>query len=257
MLNNSFLLRSICSHHLARETPTMAAQEMEQDMADLFFIVPLLLVSLVFIRFCNIIGFYVFAGTLFYIFYSFVIYSFGVHLNSMFLLYSTILGFSVYAFIILMNLSGTLNVKDWFRDGFPTGITGVYLLLISLMFYFLWLKEIVPALMTDTVPKSVSDYNLLVNPVHVIDLSFALPGMIITAILLMKKKRLGYILAPVSLVFIILLAIALGVMVMAMKQEGVSDDASVAGIFIVLAVISLVFLLIFFSKLQKNRFDCK
>jgi hypothetical protein len=239
----------------ARETPSMAAQGIGQDMADLFFVVPLLLISLVFIRRNNIVAFYIFGGTLFYILYSFVIYSFGVHFNSLFLLYCLTLGLSLYAFILFMNMAGSLNVRDWFHEKMPTGITGIYLLLISMMFYFLWLKEIVPALLTNTIPKSVSDYRLLVNPVHVIDLAVALPGLIIASVLLMKKHRLGYLLAPVALVFIILMAIALAVMVLAMKYKGINEDASVAVIFIVIACISLVFLFSFFRRLQKRTFE--
>jgi predicted membrane channel-forming protein YqfA (hemolysin III family) len=66
----------------------------------------------------------------------------------------------------------------------------------------------------------------------------------------MRKQRLGIILAPISLVFVIILAIALVGMVMMLKIKGVSDDTSIAGIFIILALLSIVQLLVFLKNLE-------
>lgn len=151
-------------------------------------------------------------------------------------------------------------VKDYVKsqDDELSDIAGcflnkLFLLFIAVMFYLLWFKDIIPAIVNNSVPESVSNYNLLVNPVHVIDIAFALPGLIITAILLLKKHHLGYILAPISLVFIINLAIALTGMVIMVKVRGISDDTSVAAIFIILAVISFVFLIFFLRRLKTKK----
>jgi hypothetical protein len=92
-----------------------------------------------------------------------------------------------------------------------------------------------------------------VNPVHVIDISIALPGLILTAILLMKKQRLGYIFTPIALVFIIILAIALAGMVIMTKIRGISDDPSIASIFVILAIISAIFLFAFLKNLKTAK----
>jgi len=88
--------------------------------------------------------------------------------------------------------------------------------------------------------------------VHVIDIAFALPGLIVVAVLLFKKHNLGYIFAPVGLVFTIILTIALVGMVMMLKVKNVSDDTSVAGIFLFLSVISTVLLILFFRTMKKE-----
>jgi len=121
------------------------------------------------------------------------------------------------------------------------------------MFYLLWFKDIIPAIVNNSVPESVSNYNLLVNPVHVIDIAFARPVLIITAILLLKKHHLGYILASISLVFIINLAIALTGMVVMEKIRGISDDISIAVIFVILSVISVLCLILFLRHLKTNK----
>ncbi|MBN2011639.1 hypothetical protein JW960_20080 [candidate division KSB1 bacterium] len=225
-----------------QDAPSMAAQGIGQDMVDLFLVVPLLLSSLFFMLRNNKSAHFILTGTLFYVVYSFFIYSFGVHFNQMFLIYCLTLGVSLYAFILMLYQLGSRDVENWFKEKLPVRSIGILLIVIAVMFYLLWLKDVVPAILAHTVPPSISNYNLLVNPVHVLDLAIALPGLIIAAILLMKKNRFGFILAPVFLVFIIILTMALAGMVLMLNMKAISDDTSLMGVFIVLAIISAGFL---------------
>lgn len=195
----------------------------------------------------------VLAGTLFYIMYSFIIYAFGVHFNQLFLLYCSTLGLSLFAFLILIMELNKQDVKSWFNKSGITKTIGVYFIIVAIMFYLLWFKDVVPAIMNNSVPATVSDYDLLVNPVHVIDIAFALPGLIVVAVLLFKKHSLGYIFAQVGLVFTIILTIALVGMAMILKVKNGSDDTSVAGIFLFLSAINTVLLILFFRTLKKEH----
>lgn len=236
-----------------RDVASMAAQGMGQDVVDLFLVVPILIISLIFLRGGGRLALFIHGGTLFYILYSFIIYAFGVHFNSLFLLYCLVLGLSLYSFILILIRFNKMDVENWFRPGLPIRFIGIYLIIVSALFYLLWLKDVIPSILNNIVPKSVSDYNLLVNPVHVIDMAIALPGLVIAAVLLMKKKRLGYILAPISLVFVVILAIALVGMVVMLKLKGISDDISIAAIFLILALISIVLLWLFMKNLKANN----
>lgn len=236
-----------------RDAASMAAQGAGQDVVDLVFVVPLLVLSLIFMLRNSRIASFIFGGTVFYILYSFCIYAFGVYFNKFFLLYCLILGSSLYLFILVVLELSRMDVHNWFGENVPTKSTGVFLLLIAALFYVLWLKDVIPAILKDTMPKAVSDTNLLVNPVHVLDLAIALPGLALTAVLLMKKRRLGYILAPVLLVFVIILAIALAGMVMMTKVRGIAEEMSIAIIFIVLAVIGIVFLYLFLKNITVTK----
>jgi len=233
----------------ARDSASMAAQGVGQDLVDLFFVVPLLLVSLIFVRRNDRTAYYLFGGTVFYIMYSFIIYGFGVHFNFLFLLYCFILGLSLYLFIlVVLELSG-MDVESWYGPKTPIRFCSIYLILVALMFYALWLKDIVPSLFGNNVSTALAESDLLVNPVHVIDIAFALPGLILAAVFLLRKHRLGYVLAPIALVFIIILAVALTGMVIMLKVRGISEDMSVAGIFVVLAVFSSVLLVLFLKNI--------
>ncbi len=244
---------ALVSSTYERDAPSMAAQGIGQDMVDLFLVVPLLLLSLFLVHRKNRVAYFIFAGTLFYILYSFVIYSLGVHFNRLFLWYCLTLGLSLYAFLLTVIQMNRMEVESWFNPKLPVKIIGGYLIFVAVLFYLLWLKDVVPAILNNTIPQTVSDYHLLVNPVHVLDLSIVLPGLMITAILLIKKHRLGYIFAPITLVFILILTIALIGMVVMLRVKGISDETSVAGIFTVLALISLIFLVLFFRSLKIIR----
>lgn len=168
-------------------------------------------------------------------------------------MYCLMLGSSLYSFILVILELTRMDVQNWFGDRAPIRLTGVYLIFISALFFMLWLKAIIPAVLNDSIPKNVSDYNLLVNPVHVLDLSIVLPGLVVTAILLMKKRRLGFVLAPLMLVFLIILTIALAGMVMMTKARGITEDTSITIIFIVLAVISIVILYHFLKNITVSK----
>ncbi len=226
-----------------RDSASMAVQGMGQDIVDLFLVVPLLLVTLFLTRKNHKASFFIFGGTVFYILYSFFIYTFGVHFNQLFLLYCLTLGTSLYLFLLIIIELNRMNVQTWFSNKIPVKTISVYLIVIAIMFYVIWLKDILPAVLTNSIPESVHDNDLLVNPVHVLDIAFALPGLIIIAILLFKKQKLGFILTPIFLTFIIILAFALIGMVIMSKIKNISDDFSIAVIFVIMAILSTVLLL--------------
>jgi hypothetical protein len=82
-------------------------------------------------------------------------------------------------------------------------------------------------------------------------MAFALPGLIISGILLMKKHSLGYVFTPLSLVFIILMTLALAAMGVIMNVKGINEDLSIVMIFLVISFISTGFLIAFLKKLKR------
>ena len=232
------------------ETVSMAVQGMGQDIFDLFIIVPLLLISMLFAVRGNIKALLAAAGTTFYIMYSFFIYSFGIHFNYLFLFYCFTLGSSFYLFIIYVSELLQPGTENWFESNVPTKSTAIFFSVIAVMFIFLWFSDILPAVFNGSVPASVKNYNLLVNPVHVLDISFVLPGLITLAVMLIKRKKIAFLLSPVLIIFIFLLSLALIAMAVMLIIKNVSEDLSLAGIFSVLAIISLLYLIRYFRSIK-------
>jgi hypothetical protein len=116
----------------------------------------------------------------------------------------------------------------------------------------LWLKDLVPPLVKGEAPAQVMENDYLINPVHAIDLSFVLPGLVIVSILLFRKHPLGMLLTPVVLVFIIILTVALAAMMLVVSSRGIEESAGLVYVFAALAMLSGFILLLFLRSLKKT-----
>ncbi len=194
----------------SNETLNWQEQSRGQDIIDLFLIAPSLLVTSILVFRNKSFAVPLWGGVILYLVYTFVIFCFDIHFNKMFILYCIILGVSFYSFMFFLVTQSGNDFPDEFKKKPVIKFTGIYFLVISSVFLILWLSEILPAVIDNSVPQSLSDAGLVTNPVHVIDLSVILPGIFITGILLLKKRNLGFILVPVLLTFLILMDITIG-----------------------------------------------
>ncbi|MBD0359365.1 MAG: hypothetical protein ICV56_01450 [Nitrososphaeraceae archaeon] len=80
----------------------------------------------------------------------------------------------------------------------------IFLMIIAVLFYFQWLSQDIPAILAYDAPQDVKEIDIPTNPVHVLDLGLFLPAMIITSILLWKKRAMRYLFAAPLLIFSIL-----------------------------------------------------
>ena len=176
-------------------------------------------------------------GCLLYFVYAFAIYAFAVHFNPWFLAYVAVLGLSFYAF------AGTLASVDVERAATPlrdhphrTGASTL-LIAIAVIFGLLWLSEIVPNLVRNTMPAGLAETGLWTNPVHVLDLGFLLPAMFVVGVLLRRQHPLGLLLAVPLLVF----AVTMGIGILVLFALSAMNDlpVSVLGAGIVGAIVIL------------------
>jgi MYXO-CTERM domain-containing protein len=69
----------------------------------------------------------------------------------------------------------------------------------------LWLSEVIPASLTGIPPQSAQDAGTPTNVLHVLDMAWLLPALVVAAASLWRRRPLGYALAPSllsSLVFL-------------------------------------------------------
>lgn len=203
-----------------KETPNWAAQALGQDWINLAVVFPMLLISaLVVLRQKSVRGLLIWFGALIYLIYSYTLYSFFVHFGPLFLLYVAILSLSFYSFV------GGLVSLDWqamskVLSGVATKPAGILLATIAVLFSLLWLADILGALARGGTPADLGKIGLWVNPVHVLDLSFLLPGAFIVAVLLRRKRTLGLVLAAPLLTFFVLMGLAIISMMIVTSQKG-------------------------------------
>jgi len=188
-------------------TPVFFPQAIAQDIASLIIISPLWLVLAILALRGSLRSYLLWLGVLFFTVYNYVIYTFSVPFGLLFPLWVAVLGLSLFSLIGGIVSVDHKAIKAAFTNRLATRIVAWSLIVIAILFALLWLSEDVPALLSGNVPQSVVDMAIPTNPVHILDLAFFLPGVIIVSIMLLKGKPLGFVLAPAALTFLILTGI--------------------------------------------------
>ena len=202
-----------------KETADWLAQTTAQDMIDLLLVVPVVTMAGLYLYRGERLAAPVWGGALLYLVYTFLIYCFSVHFNRLFLAYTTILGLSAYGLIYYCRFEERNPVLGFVPENVRRYV-GAYFIVIAVLFSFLWLADVVPAVWTDQVPAAILTAGLVTNPVQVIDLSFLRPGVLIVGVLLRRNHHLGLLLAPALLIFFILMDITIAVIFLAQRAAG-------------------------------------
>ncbi|HEX8991843.1 MAG TPA: hypothetical protein VF784_09200 [Anaerolineales bacterium] len=188
-------------------TPAFFPQAIAQDIASLVVVSPLWLILAILALRGSLRSYLLWLGVLVFTVYNYVIYTFSVPFGPLFPVWVATLGLSLYALIGGITSADPGATAATYTSRRAAKITAWFLIVAAILFAFLWLSEDVPALLAGTRPQSVIDMALPTNPVHILDLSFFLPGVVMLGIMLLKEKPLGFVLAPAAIVFLILTGI--------------------------------------------------
>lgn len=95
-------------------------------------------------------------------------------------------------------------VKAHFTNQPAIVTVAVVIMLVALFFCWLWLTEDVTALLNSQRPQTAINMGLPTNPIHILDLAFYLPAVLVTGVLLLLHKPLAYTVAPALTLFLLL-----------------------------------------------------
>jgi hypothetical protein len=230
---------------LYRDNPYLVAQAVAQDFISLFIMLPLLVITALLAGRGSVRALLVWLGILVYLVYTYVIAAFAVRFNSFFLVYVALLGFSLYGLIGGLASADHSRIKSCFMETTPVKAISIYMAGLAILLYFLWLSEVIPALISGNVPQSILDNGTPTNSVHVLDMAWILPAFSIAAVGLWRKQALGYTLTGALLSYAVSLILAILSMMVVMNQRGQPIIAPQAVIFVTLFVISLGMLIWF------------
>jgi hypothetical protein len=188
-------------------TPAFLPQALAQDFANLAVASPALLILAILALRGSLRAYLLWLGVVTFTVYNYVIYVFSVPFGPLFLLWVAVLGLCLYALIGGVSGIDHRIIRASYTSRLAVRVVAWVLIIAAIMFAFLWLSEDVPALLRGARPQSVFDLGLPTNPVHILDLGFFLPAVILTGIWLLTLKPLAYTTAPVCLVFLVLTGI--------------------------------------------------
>lgn len=197
----------------------VAPQGIAQDYITLFVAVPFLWISLFWARTGSLKGRFLLAGTLGYFLVTYLFYLVMAMYNVLFLIYAALLGTSFFAFTLTILSFDPDGLPGRFPNNPPVKTAGGFLILNTLAIAVLWLGVVVPPLLDGTViPQQTEHYTTLI--VQGLDLGLLLPVAFVSGVWFIQKKPMGFLLAPVYLVFLCILMTALVAKIIAMGWLG-------------------------------------
>jgi hypothetical protein len=144
---------------------------------------------------------YVWAGALAHIACNSVLFCFGSHFSSFFLLLTTMLALSFWALLTL--LTG-LDV-EWLRQAsrrVPVKTVVAFSLITVILFAGLWLRDMVPGIIDNARPASYEGTGLVTSPIQVLDFAFTFPVMLVGAVWLLRRRAWGYVVTGMMVIMV-------------------------------------------------------
>ncbi len=198
----------------------VAIQGIAQDYVTIFIAIPLLLISLTGYLKNSIRFHFLLSGVLGYFFVTYLFYTAMGMYNMLFLCYVALIALAFFGlYLSIRSLEKSNNF--YFSEKTPVKFVGGFLIINSVSIALLWLGIIVPPLLNGTIyPVELYHFTTLI--VQGFDLGLLLPICFVIAILLLKKRFIGYVYSTVYLVFLSLLMTALTAKIIAMAFNGVN-----------------------------------
>lgn len=217
------------------------AQAKGQDFVTMFFALPLLVLSLIYARRGSLKGRLLLTGTMGYFLYTYVSYAFLLMYNPLFLIYVAIMSMSFFGFVSLFMSFDREQLRSSFNERFPVRFIGGILIFIGTALLLMWLGRIVPSLISGGEPAGLDHYTTLV--IQALDLGFIVPSAFIAGVSLIRRKSLGYLLAPVLILKAASLLAAITVMAVMTIISGLTVNYAELFVFLVFDIL-IVFCLI-------------
>ena len=220
------------------------------DIVTLFLVVPVLLLSLFFMRQNSAKARLFWMGSLWYMIYNYMFYMFGAAFNVFFLLYIAIFTLSVYALIFVLIKTDPIAMSQLFSIRTPVKWIGGFMIFFAVLLGTLWIMMSLSFVFTEVIPPSIAQTDHPTGVVFAADLSLLIPALFYSAVLLWKKRPWGYVLSAIVLVKASAYGLVLLIMsVVSFIKQGIVDPFIV--LWSILTLGCLLSLIVLLSKMKK------
>ncbi len=224
------------------------------DIVTLFLVVPVMLLSLAFLKKSPVMARLFWMGCLWYMIYNYMFYMFGAAFNVFFLLYIAIFTLSSYTFIFALIQTNAIAISKSFLDRTPVKWISGFMIFFAGLLCTLWMVMSLSFVFTGIVPQSILQTDHPTGVVFAVDLSLLTPSLFFSAVLLWKKRPWGYVLSAIVLVKATAYGLVLLIMsVVTFIKQGLVDPFIVLWSILTLGcLLSLTFLLGNMKKISLN-----
>jgi hypothetical protein len=229
---------------------SVVAQGKAQDLVTLLLGVPLLIISLYFANKNSFKGRLLLGGTLGYFLYSYMSYTFLWMYNPFFIVYVLLMSASLFAFVLALMGFDIQKMPSMFNEKLPVKFLGGFQLFIAFAITMLWLGKIAPSILNGAVPLGLEHYSTLV--IQGMDLGFIVPSAILSGILLIKRKPMGYLLSSVIIMKAITMSTCISAMIINEAINKVNMPIAEVILFPVFNLLTIFALIILMKNIKRE-----
>jgi len=195
----------------------------------------------------------VWLGGLAYMVYNYAFYLFGAAFNDVFLLYAALVATSIWALALGFSSTDAACYADGFRHEIRARLAAGYLAFAAIGLAVAWIGQSLQFVATGTVPQIIEDSGIHTSLVFALDLSLAVPAMLVAAFLLLRRRPWGLVLGAVLGVKGTVYATVLLVMCAYQADRGAEDPWGFAPVAIVLLLGSVFVTVALLGGLARER----
>lgn len=155
--------------------------------------------------------------------------------------------------VVIVHQLDLAALRARFSPRFPVRGLAIYALVIVLLNALVWLRNIVPSVLSSMPPGWLDGTGLSTNPIYVQDLAFWPPLMAFAAIWLWRRRAWGYLLVGSILTMWVIESLSIAVdqwMGSAADSTSTVASAAMTPIFGALALVGLLPLYVYFHHLS-------
>jgi hypothetical protein len=218
------------------DTLSTAAQMQGNDLITLVVGLPLLAISTWLAFKGSLRGRLLLTGTLGFFLYTYLSMSMLTAYNNLFLVYVTLFGLSLYAFILSMMSFDLARLPSHFSPRLPHGSIAALLFAVGGFLSLAWLGRIGSPLLNGTTPALENTTTLVIQAM---DLALIMPLAFLAGVLLLRRNAWGYLLASVFVLKAATLGLGVSAMGINMALQGVPDSLAIVIPFLVITLLNL------------------
>ena len=229
------------------------------DAITVFVSVPVLLISYWFYRRGSFRGNIFMTGMLTYFLYVGFTYTFSVVFNSMFLVYVALFSASLFATITAFATFDIHVLANKVSIGFPHRGMAIFMFVAGLGTFMLWLSELIGPIRSGQAPVNLGPYATMFT--HGFDTAVITPAAVLTGILLLQRKPLGYLLAAPLLILCTNIGVVVIAQTISQSVAGIVFPIQVyigmVGSWVSMGAFAVVLTIKFFRNIQDSRLPQK
>jgi hypothetical protein len=224
------------------------------DAVTLFVGIPLLLIGYSSHRRGSLRGSIFLIGVLLYFLYIGVTYTFSAMFNSLFLVYTALFSASLFAAIVALTTFDVQSLESKVTPGMPRRGIAIFMFVAGLGTLFLWLSELIGPLMAGQAPANLGPYTTMFT--HGFDSAVITPATVVTGVLLLKRKPLGYLLAAPLLILCAIVGVTVIAQTISQSLVGLVFPIGVyigmVGSWVVMGVFAVALTIRFFRNISET-----